>query len=278
MLHGGPGVGDHLVYRTPGRPFEALGAYAQIVLVDLRGMGRSDPSDPERWNLERWATDLHELFDVAGIERPVILGESGGGFVALELAKRFPEDVGGLILSSTSARWSIERMGLAFERRGGAEARDAAVAFWSGPTEENNIGWQTVCRPLYAPPTGWVMQDVPPLVSEAPPDLVPDPPRSPVNVALFLHFLQNEMTRFDHRDTLGDGGIRTLVFAGVHDPICPVEDSDELVARIPADKVTYIRSDVSGHSVAGGEPDRFVRETAAFLRVLSAEAGSSAAS
>jgi pimeloyl-ACP methyl ester carboxylesterase len=78
-VHGGPGL-DHMTVKS------ALGPLAgdfQVVYFDLRGHGRSDHSSAEFWNMRTWADDLRRLCDALGLDKPVVLGSSFGGFVAL---------------------------------------------------------------------------------------------------------------------------------------------------------------------------------------------------
>lgn len=51
LLHGGPGF-DHSIYKPA---FSALSDVAQVVFLDHRGNGRSDPGPCESWNLAQWA-------------------------------------------------------------------------------------------------------------------------------------------------------------------------------------------------------------------------------
>ena len=79
LLHGGPGF-DHSGFRPF---FDRFADTHQVVLYDHRGNGRSDGWDnPSNWNLDRWADDVVALCEALGIERPVVLGQSFGGFVA----------------------------------------------------------------------------------------------------------------------------------------------------------------------------------------------------
>ena len=49
-----------------------------------------------------WADDLRRLCDALGLRKPVVLGSSFGGFVALSYAALFPDHPGGVILASTT--------------------------------------------------------------------------------------------------------------------------------------------------------------------------------
>src|SRR5712691_8758932 len=86
-LHGGPGF-DHSMLKASLAP---LADVAQLVFLDHRGQGRSDPSTPDRWNLDTWIDDLRGFCEALEIEHPVILGQSFGGVVALGAAIRDPE-------------------------------------------------------------------------------------------------------------------------------------------------------------------------------------------
>jgi pimeloyl-ACP methyl ester carboxylesterase len=95
ILHGGPGF-DHSGLASL---FEPLADVAQLVLVDHRGQGRSGGDDPAEWNLDRWVPDIPAFCEALELERPVILGQSFGGVVALAVAARYPELPSKLIVS-----------------------------------------------------------------------------------------------------------------------------------------------------------------------------------
>ncbi len=100
-LHGGPGV-DGTALRHWLAP---LSDSAQVIVPDLRGHGRSDRGDPAEWTLSTWTDDVHRLCAVLGIERPVLLGMSFGGFVAQQYAATYPDELAGLVLVSTGPRY-----------------------------------------------------------------------------------------------------------------------------------------------------------------------------
>src|SRR5215472_6155785 len=146
LLHGGPGF-DHSSYKPA---FSELADTAQLVYYDHRGNGRSDRSTRERWNLAQWGDDVVALCDALDIEKPVVLGQSFGGMVAMSYAVRHPDHPGKLILSSTAARHRLDRVLAAFERLGGAEAREVARRYWGKPGPDTLPDYARVCFPLYS--------------------------------------------------------------------------------------------------------------------------------
>lgn len=271
LLHGGQGFADHTVFHQPGLPYKELGQLAQLVAIDLRGHGRSDRGDPGDWNLAGWAADVTGIIDVLGLERPVLLGESGGGFVALQLAQDHPGLLGGLILASTSAHWSLARVEEAFRRRGGPVAAAAAVRFWTDPGAPGaSEDWSRLCLPLYGPPAGWPpsvagWRDQEPAPSSALADLIPDRGSVGLDVEVFAHFSLGEMAEFDFRPALPNITCPVLIVAGTDDPICPVEDSDDIAKGVPRELLQYERVEGAGHTVAASDPDRFLAAVKAFI-------------
>lgn len=261
LLHGGPGI-DHLSFRQPGLPFSQLAEFAHLVYVDLRGSGSSDTGDKGTWNLRTWADDVAGLIEVLGLDQPVLLGESAGGFVALELASRHPGLLGGLILENTSAAWSISRVVQAFRRIGDDRAAQVADAYWSNPADpEAFAAYLSVCMPLYTPT--W------PEAAEPPPFDNPHriyPERVSYNAEVGAHFACSEMRTFDHVETVKRFDRPVLVLAGELDPICPVEDSDVIAEAAKA--ATYLRLPRVGHTVAAGAPNIFVAAVREYLELI----------
>ena len=52
--------------------------------------------------MRTWADDLRRLCDALGLDKPVVLGSSFGGDVALSYAGLFPDHPGGVILANTT--------------------------------------------------------------------------------------------------------------------------------------------------------------------------------
>ena len=68
-----------------------------VTALDLRGVGLSDrPSDG--YSIPELADDVAAFCAVVGIERPVVVGHSLGGMIAVELDARYPELPSALVL------------------------------------------------------------------------------------------------------------------------------------------------------------------------------------
>lgn len=123
-LHGSVG-GDHSNVRTLA---QRLTDVACVVVTDRRGNGRSDGGGPATWTLDRYADDVYGLCQAMGIEKPIVLGASYGGFIAQSYASRHPNHPAGLALLSTGARWDVEALTKHREKSdepGRAETADA---------------------------------------------------------------------------------------------------------------------------------------------------------
>lgn len=72
----------------------------RVITYDHRGLGRTDaPEGP--YTIGELAEDAIGLLSALGVKKAHVLGYSLGGSVALEMAARRPEMVGGLILAAT---------------------------------------------------------------------------------------------------------------------------------------------------------------------------------
>jgi pimeloyl-ACP methyl ester carboxylesterase len=236
-LHGGPGF-DHSTLK----PFLApLADSAQLIFLDHRGQGRSDESSPDRWNLDTWIEDIRGFCDVLGIEKPIILGQSFGGMVALGVAIRHPDLPGRLIVSSSTAKFREDRALAMFERLGGEEPRLVAERFFHEPNEESFDAFMATCLPLY---------------TQSPPD--PDiRARIRMRQEVGFHFFRDEIRTYDWFDDLNRIRCPTLILAGELDPITTVLDHEEMAAAIRGSRLEVFRD--AGHGVFRDKPDDALR-------------------
>ena len=68
-----------------------------VVTVDLRGHGRSSKPD-EGYDVPTVAHDLADVIDRLKLDHPIVVGQSWGGNVALELAVAWPDRIRGIAL------------------------------------------------------------------------------------------------------------------------------------------------------------------------------------
>jgi proline iminopeptidase len=239
LLHGGPGF-DHSNFKPD---FSPVAEYAQVVYFDHRGNGRSEKSDVSRWTLAQWGDDVRALCDALGIVKPVVLGVSFGGMVAMSYATRHPEHPAKLVLCSTAARIRQDRALEMFEKLGGEHARTVARRFFEDPTPERTEEFKQVCFPLY---TREPMQ--PEFQS-----------RSVQRMSVTKHFFEGEIKTYDLIAALAKVKCPTLVTAGDRDPITPIGDSEDIAAALPAKLVQFERFADCGHGVHRDDPQRFFR-------------------
>ena len=91
ILHGLFGAGGNW-----GRVARQLAADYRVILVDLRNHGQS-PHHPDM-RYPTMAADVLALMDRLSLERPIVLGHSMGGKVAMTLALAHPARVGRLVI------------------------------------------------------------------------------------------------------------------------------------------------------------------------------------
>ncbi len=245
LLHGGPGF-DHSNFKPD---FSRLTEIAQVVYLDHRGNGRSDRGDRSKWNLPQWGDDVRSFCETLEIERPIVMGVSFGGMVAMSYATRHPEHPAKLVLSSTAARSRQDRSLDMFERLGGAEAREAARRFFDNPGPETMADYQKKCLPLYnRTPSG-------------PESIL----RSVMNLELMADFFKHESHTFNFMHELGRIKCPTLIAAGELDPILPVADSKDIAAAMAPGLARLEVFENAGHGAHRDQPDRFFKVLSEFI-------------
>src|SRR5687768_47011 len=74
-----------------------LAGHGRCVIYDRRGYGRSGPAGPSA-DLSDHVDDAAALLDALAAAPAAVVGRSTGGLIALELARRYPDTVGALVL------------------------------------------------------------------------------------------------------------------------------------------------------------------------------------
>ncbi|TIX46519.1 MAG: alpha/beta hydrolase [Mesorhizobium sp.] len=109
LLHGNGSSAED--FRTSGMFDEAAGKY-RVLAFDRPGFGRSTRPRGKWWTAAAQADLIHAAVAQLGIERYLVLGHSWGASVALQLARRHPASVAGIVLVS-GYYYPPPRLGLA---------------------------------------------------------------------------------------------------------------------------------------------------------------------
>ncbi len=234
-LHGGPGF-DHSGFKPA---FSGLADIAQIVYYDHRGHGRSDERPSSEWTLDIWADDVVRLCDALGIVKPIVLGQSFGGFVAQRYIARHPGHASKVILSSTSPHMALERKLVMFEKLGGKAARELARQFWSQPDPQTWAAYWAGCRKLY---------------NRTEPSDPQAAQRMLVRDEILLHFVAGEKQGLDLLPGLAAAQCPVLVMAGEEDPVCPLADAQDIAAALPPQWAKLVSFPGAGHGAWRDDP------------------------
>ncbi len=244
LLHGGPGF-DHSGFKPA---FSRFSDIAQVVYLDHRGNGRSDREPRERWNLPQWGDDIAEFCRALEIEKPIVMGQSFGGMVAMAYATRHPEHPGKLILSSTAAnmRRRAEQSIAKFTQRGGAEVGAMARQMYTNGFDSAEFAGR------------WLAKAMPAYNTTPAPD--PDATaRAVMAMDVTLQFFRSggEIWSFDMIADLARIRCPTLVLGGDEDPITPIECQEDIAAAIRSQWVRFERFANAGHGAFRDDPAAF---------------------
>ena len=234
LLHGGPGF-DHSGFKPV---FSQLANVAQMVYYDHRGHGRSERCPASEWTLDHFADDVVRLCDALGLVKPIVLGQSFGGFVAQRYLARHPDHAAKVVLSSTSPHLGLARKVAMFEQLGGRLAGAAAQTFWSAPSPETWVDYQRLCRPLYN------TQAADPQASM----------RTVYNDDILFASASGEQQTMNLLPGLAATRCPVLVLAGERDPVCPLDDARDIAAAIPAPWGRLVTFANAGHGAWRDEP------------------------
>jgi pimeloyl-ACP methyl ester carboxylesterase len=240
LLHGHPF--DRSLWRLQQRSLVDAGF--RFVAPDLRGYGAS-PASPGTVTMGELAGDVAALLEQLNLERPVVVGLSMGGLVAMELAINGPP-IRALGLVATTAEPVTDDE---YRRR---QALAAAV-------EKEGMGPLVVqmCAGLFAP-------GCPPEVVEFVTAMMEG--NNPVGAAAAL---RGRSIRPDYRAGLARLKIPTFVCAGSDDPWSTQEVTDELVACLSSPHVVLMAG--IGHLPNLEAPAEFDWQLIQFLRLIGSE-------
>ena len=204
----------------------------RVITVDIPGHGISEVKG-EVHTMEMVADVLHEMLKSLEIERVTMVGHSMGGYVALAFCARYPEQLDGLVLLSstpnpdTEAKRENRRREIALVRAGKKDTL-ARVAPEAGFAEHNRRRLKSY------------IDDLTECVHITEDDGI---------VAL----LGGMMERADQNEMLRKSAVPQLFILGKKDGYIPVEVAEEIVANHPQARVAWLEE--SGHMGFIEEPE-----------------------
>jgi 2-hydroxy-6-oxo-octa-2,4-dienoate hydrolase len=110
LLHGsGPGVS---AWQNWSGIIPRLAQRFRVVAPDIAGFGDTDNSPERSYNIKLWSRHLLDFLEALEIERPLLVGNSFGGGLALAVAARHPDRIGAMVLMGTPAGEFVQTEGL----------------------------------------------------------------------------------------------------------------------------------------------------------------------
>jgi len=196
----------------------------QLLTLDLLGHG-ANTETVQDYSMEVQAEYVAEQLQQQGVEKPLLVGHSMGGYVALAFAEQFPELVTGLVLFHSTALPDTE------EKQAN---RDKNIEF----VRKNGVGkfMDSFIRLLFAPANRDQMQAQQELVE----DIGKAPPEATV-----LGGLEAMRNRPDRTQVLRDATFPVLFIGGKDDAAVTIESLLPQLA-LPAQSHALLLSNV-GH-------------------------------
>ena len=248
LLHGGPFSYDHSYFKPH---LDWLTEVAQVVYLDLRGHGRSAPTEPGEWSFEGCADDVAAVCERLGIDRPVVVGHSMGAPIALLHAVRHPGQAGGVVVLCGFARWDHARIVAGFRSVAGDEvAALADVSYTGGEVSDEEWGQVFAAFGPHLPDDDTMARRV------GHPELGP--------------YGMERVRAVDLVGSLGGLETATLVVVGTEDPVTPIAAAQEIVDAVPPGRVRLEVLPAAGHFPWLDQPDRLRAVLADFVTGVSA--------
>jgi pimeloyl-ACP methyl ester carboxylesterase len=195
-----------------------------MIVYDHRGHGLSDKPKGD-YSIRELSDDLYSLMEESRLEKPVIIGFSLGGMVALRFALEHPDRITKLVLVGTTAKMALTMH---------------IVRFLKYILPYKTIA-RIVCRSKYYKPSDQVIKDA---LSRA------------MKVDRYVAYkCLNEFTKnYDIRDMIPLIKVPTLIVVGEKDKL-NLKASKYLNRKIENSELRIVSG--SGHTVMVEKPDEF---------------------
>ncbi len=256
VLHGGPGAGhDYL------EPLQTIADERPVVFFDQLGCGRSDiPDDASLWRVQRFVEEVAAVRKALALDRIHLLGQSWGGWLAIEYMLTRPVSVHSLTLANTSAsvdEFVDEALRMVSELP--SETR-ATIARCEADGNTDAPEYLAACMAFYQLHLCRLPQWPPEMLRS-----MANVQASPVYGAMWgpsEFTLTGNLAGWDRRDRLAEIALPTLIISGKYDEMGP-SCRQTLHAGIRGSQLHIFEN--SSHSPQAEEPDAFFPVLRGFL-------------
>ncbi len=252
LMHGGPGADLYTMMA-----FKPLADQLTLVFYDQRCNGRSTGAEVTSMTMDNLTADADALRLALGYEKWAVLGHSFGGYVALEYALRYPQNLSHLLLVNSGAdyTWARRKAPEELAKRGFNPATvELARRHLNGQFKPQEMfGNLMKLGNAYNPHTS--LSQLPHLFfSGIKSKLRPE-------AAIFAE--QGFLQTWTVMDRLDEIHVPTLLIAGREDFIFPPAAEEELAAKIPGARLVLI--DRAGHNPHDEQPADVLRAVREFF-------------
>ncbi len=248
VLHGGPGIVDHNIEINFWSKFSS---YLQVIFLDQRGCGLTEDGDPVKWNLSQCSEDLYLFSKNLGIENPIMVGNSWGGYVIMAYLAKYSAHPQALIFCDAEARVSLDVMKKAYKRIGHEEAGDLACDYYQNPEKPGIFEkWAQTCVPLFSRTK---------FTFTAP---------ARVNMPMRIKFYKEELLQLDFRHNLKKICCPVLWLAGERNPTHPYEGAEEAAHYVPKQFINLQVIKDTGAPVYHDQPEKAYKLCMGFIKHL----------
>jgi pimeloyl-ACP methyl ester carboxylesterase len=243
LLHGFPVDGRLFESQLSAAEVGRIGA--QLIAVDMPGFGQTPLPQPapDVMTVADLAESVAALIAAEGWEKPVVGGVAIGGYVAIELAARHPELVGGLVLMGPKPAPDSPKVAPQRESTAQLALRDGSVV----------VADTLHDKPLGPQADAAVKRQMHRMIAEADPRAI-------------AALVRGIARRPDPAPVLPSLEIPALVLAGEVDPFSPLEDVKRVAELMPNAELVVLKG--IGHMAPVEAPTAVSRALAAFVESL----------
>ncbi len=221
-----------------------LAEHFQLVMLDNRGMGRSECWE-DSYTVDDMVHDVLELAEKLKLNKPHVLGHSMGGSVSQTIAYKYPEQVGKTIIAQSFTKLKVA-------------ARAALLGFLN--LREEGVSFASSTRTVlpWLVSDGWLEN---PQLCEL---FIQLQSKEPVPEIAELIKQHKALSLFDSQAWCSKITTKPLILAGSEDRISPIKDIETMATCIPHSAFHIFQK--TGHIAHLENPQEFCEVVLSYLK------------